>query len=307
MSTKEKKKTKKRKPFFTREDIGLVYILPWLIGFLIFTFYPMIASFVYSFFDFNFQTNMKFVGLQNFKKMFTDSDFRLSVKATFTFVIFAVPTKLIAALLLAMLLNVKLKAVNLYRTLYYLPSILAGSVAIGILWRLMFTKDGLINSILGNFGIASQNWLGNPKTAIYVISLLPLWQVGSSMVIFLAALKQIPEYLYEAARIDGAGPFRQFFKITLPMISPVILFNLIMQSINAFQEFSSAFVITGGGPAKSTYLYAMFIYDEAFHRLRMGYASALSWFLFVVILIFTAIIFSTSAKWTFYEDGGGAI
>ena len=296
-----------KKRFFNKGDIGLVYIAPWLIGFMVFSLYPMIASLVYSFYDFNYLTEMKFVGLDNFLRMFDSSDFKISVKATFTFVLFAVPAKLISALLLAVLLNVKLKAINLYRTIYYLPSILAGSVAIGILWRLMFTKDGLINYFIGLFGMEATNWLGNPKTAIYVISALPLWQVGSSMVIFLAALKQVPEDMYEAARIDGASRLKQFISITLPTISPVILFNLIMQSINTFQEFSSVFVITGGGPAKSTYLYALFIYNEAFKMLRMGYASALSWFLFIVILIITALIFKTSAKWTFYGDGGDAI
>jgi len=298
---------KKKKPFFKKGDIGLVYISPWLIGFLIFSIYPMVASLVYSFFDFDFMGRMRFVGFGNFVKMWKSVDFSLSTKATFIFVFFSVPAKLISAMLLAMLLNVKLRFINLYRTLYYLPSILTGSVAIGILWRLMFTKQGLINNLLGLLGFSQANWLGNPNTAIYVLIMLPLWQVGSSMVIFLAALKQIPGYLFEAARIDGAGKMRQFVNITLPAVSPIILFNLIMQSINTFQEFSSSFIITGGGPAKSTYLYAMFIYNEAFKMLKMGYASALSWFLFGVILVFTAVIFKTSAKWVFYGDGGDAL
>lgn len=171
----------------------------------------------------------------------------------------------------------------------------------------MFAKEGVINVLLQPFGVTPTAWLGNPKTAIYVLCLLPMWQVGSSMVTFLAALKQVPEYLYESAKIDGAGPIRRFFKITLPMISPLILFNLIMQSINAFQEFSSAYVVTNGGPVKTTYFAAIFIYEEAFHLLKFGFASALSWVLFLVIMAFTLLIFATSAKWVFYEDGGSVI
>lgn len=294
----------RRRGFWNKQDMGLVYILPWLVGFIVFVAYPMAASLVYSFFDFNYMTGMKFVAFDNFQRIFSDRNFVMSVKATATYVLFSVPLKMLAALLIAMLLNTKLRFINLYRTLYYLPSIFGGSVAIGILWRLLFTKNGLINSLTGVFGVGPISWLGNPAVAIYVVSLLPIWQVGSSMVIFLAALKQVPESLYEVARLDGAGRFRRFFHITLPMISPVVLFNLVMQTINSFQEFSSAFVITGGGPVKTTYLYTMFIYDEAFKNLRMGYASALSWFLFLVIVVFTVIIFTTSAKWTFYENGG---
>ncbi len=296
-----------KRPFFNKQDVGLLYVLPWLLGFLAFSLIPMIVSFFYSFYDFNFFSRMRPVGLGNFARMVDDPNFFSSVKATFTFVVFAVPAKIIVALLIAMVMNTKLKAINLYRTIFYLPSILAGSVAIGILWRLMFTKEGVINSAIALLGFQSHNWLGDPKTAIYVLCLLPIWQFGSSMVIFLAALKQIPPQLYEAAKIDGAGRIKQFKSITVPMLSPVILFNLVMQSINAFQEFASAFVITGGGPAKTTYLYSMFIYDEAFTMRRMGYASALSWFLFAVIFIFTAVLFLTSAKWTFYEDGEGLV
>jgi oligogalacturonide transport system permease protein len=294
----------RRRRLFTRQDIGLVYVCPWVIGFLIFTLYPMVCSLVYSFTEFNYLKEPVFVGWENFKRMFSDINFRYSMKATLTYVLFAVPLKLITALLLALLLNRSVRHIHLYRTVYYLPSILAGSVAIGVLWRLLFSKDGMINSLTAALGLPAVNWLGDPRLAIYVVSVLPIWQVGSSMVIFLAALKQVPEQLYEVARIDGAGPLRRFFKITLPMISPIMLFNLVNQTISSFQEFSSAFVVTGGGPVKTTYLYTMFIYDEAFQRLRMGYASALSWFLFILILIFTVVIFATSKKWTFYEDGG---
>lgn len=296
-----------RRAFFSKQDVGLLYIAPWFIGFLIFMLYPMIQSLIYCFFDFNFLSSMKYVGLQNFQRVFKHKDFAKSVKATLTFVLFAVPGKLIVALLLAMLLNNKLKMVNVYRTLFYLPSIVGGSVAVGILWRLMFAKQGLINTLLATLGLSGHAWLGDPKTAIYIICLLPMWQVGSSMVTFLAALKQVPDYLYEAAMIDGAGRLRRFFQITLPMISPIVLFNLVMQVISGFQEFATPMIVTAGGPIKTTYLYAMFIYEQAFLELKMGFASALSWVLFAVILVFTALIFCTSAKWTFYEDGGKGV
>ncbi len=296
-----------KKKFFTRQDIGLAYISPWIIGFLAFTLIPMVVSFGYSFCSFASIRTFHFVGLKNYKEMFHQFDFILSLKATFMYVVFSVPVKLASALIVALLLQKKVKGINLFRTLYYLPSILGGSVAIGILWKMMFAKNGLINAIAGMFGIAARNWLGNPKTAIYIICILPIWQFGSSMVIFLAALKQIPSQLYEAALIDGANTHTRFWRITMPMISPVLLFNLVMQSIGAFQEFGSAYIITDGGPAKTTYLYSLMIYDQAFLNLRFGYASALSWFLFVVIIGFTIVLFGTSGKWTFYQDGRGII
>ncbi len=288
-------------------NIGLAYIAPWIIGFLIFTLYPICASFFYSFFEFNFLSEMKFVGLSNFTALFRHKDFAKSVQATVTFVLFAVPLKLTMALLLAVILNNGIRGVNLFRSLIYLPSIMSGSVAIGILWRMMFNKQGLVNQVLAALGIAGQAWIGQKSTAIYVLCLLPMWQVGSSMVTFLAALKQVPAHLYEAARMDGAGPVKQFVRITLPMISPMILFNLIMQMITAFQEFATPFIVTSGGPLKSTYLFAMFIYEQAFQQLKMGFASAMSWVLFAVILVFTMLIFTTSARWTFYEDGGKSL
>ena len=292
---------------FNKDDIGLAYISPWLIGFLIFTLYPMLMSLVYCFKNFTYLSNNQWIGFKNFADVFIHKDFLKSIKSTGIYVLFAVPAKLVSALMLALLLNNKLKAVNFYRTVYYIPSLFGGSVAIGILWRMMFAKEGVINAIIGYFGIPAQAWLGNSETAIYILCMLPMWQVGSSMVTFLAALKQVPSYLYESAKIDGAGPIRRFFKITLPMISPLVLFNLVMQAIGAFQEFSSPFVITNGGPVKSTYFVAMFIYEEAFHLLNFGFASALSWILFAAVFVITILIFRTSAKWVFYEDGGSAI
>lgn len=288
-----------------RQYIGLLYILPWILGFLIFQLYPFISSFVYSFTNYNMTSNTEFIGFKNYIDIFTkDSQFYNSLKVTLFYVFMAVPMKLIFALFVAMILNIKLRYVNFYRTVYYLPSILGGSVAVSVLWRFLFADSGLVNEVLSFFGVPSVGWLSSPKLALFTISLLTVWQFGSSMVIFLAGLKQIPKELYEAAKVDGVSKVGMFFTITLPLLTPIILFNLIMQMIIAFQEFTGSFVITNGGPMKSTYLYAMKLYDEGFLFMKMGYASALSWVLFIVILVFTALIFKSSAYWTYYEDGG---
>lgn len=288
-----------------RQYIGLLYILPWILGFLILQLYPFVSSLVYSFTNYNMTSNIEFVGLKNYIDIFTkDEQFYNSLKVTLLYVFMAVPMKLIFALIVAMILNIKLKYVNFYRTVYYLPSILGGSVAIAVLWRFLFADGGVINEVLSSLSIPTVGWLSNPKVALFTISLLTVWQFGSSMVIFLAGLKQIPQELYEAAKVDGVSKVRMFFTITLPLLTPIIFFNLIMQMIIAFQEFTGSFVVTNGGPMKSTYLYAMKLYDEGFLFMKMGYASALSWVLFIVILIFTALIFKSSAYWTYYEDGG---
>jgi oligogalacturonide transport system permease protein len=249
----------------------------------------------------------KFIGLDNFKEIFThDEIFVQSLKVTLTYVATSVPLKLGFALFIAMVLNMKVKGITVFKTLYYLPSILGGSVGIAILWRFLFNKSGLVNLLLSKLNIPAVNWLGSPKTSLFTISLLSAWQFGSSMILFLAALKQIPKELYEAAIVDGCGRIRIFFKITLPMISPIILFNLVMQTINAFQEFAGPYLITRGGPLKSTYLYGLMLYENAFTYLKMGYASALSWVLFVIIMTLTAIIFRSSEYWAFYQDGGNS-
>lgn len=286
--------------------VGLLYVAPWIIGFLVFQFYPFIMSFVYSFTDFSILRPMKYVGWDNYIYMFTeDSKFYRSLRATFKYVFVAVPFKLIFALAIAMLLNMKLRHMNIFRTVYYLPSILGGSVAISILWGFLFNPTGLVNMFLAKLHLPAINWLGDPKLALYTISLITVWQFGSSMVLFLAGLKQIPQELYEAATVDGASKTRMFFRITLPLLSPIVFFNLVMQMINAFQEFTSAFVVTQGGPLYSTYLYGLMLYENAFKFMKMGYASAQSWVLFLIIMVFTATIFRTSSYWTFYEDGGG--
>ncbi|MCR8633739.1 carbohydrate ABC transporter permease [Paenibacillus radicis (ex Xue et al. 2023)] len=284
---------------------GLLFVSPWIIGFIWFQLYPLLLSFYYSFTDATVVKPGKFIGLANYSKMLTtDKDFLPSLNVTLIYSIIAVPAKLAFALLIAVILNMKSKAVNFYRTIYYLPSILGGSVAISILWRFLFMKEGVVNNVLGYLHIPPINWLGSPTVALGTISLLVVWQFGSSMVLFLAGLKQIPGELYEAAMVDGAGKLRMFRQITLPLLTPIILFNLVMQTINALQEFTAAFVVTNGGPLKATYLLGLKIYDEAFLNMKMGYASALSWFLFAIILLLTLLIFRSARSWVHYEDGG---
>lgn len=289
-----------------RENMGIVYILPWVIGFLVFQVYPLASSFYYSFTNYNITGIPVWVGLENYRTMFSkDALFYVSLSNTFKFVFMTLPMKIITALLIAVILSQKLKGIDFYRTLYYIPSIFGGSVAVSILWRFLFMDNGLINHILSAIHLPAVPWLSNPRIALFTLSLLGgVWQFGSSMVLFLAALKQVPEDLYEAARIDGAGKGHVFFRISLPMISPVLFFNILTGLVSTFQDFTGAFVITNGGPLHSTYLFALKLYDEAFNFYKMGYAGALSWVLFILIFIFTLIFFRFSSMAAYYEDGG---
>ena len=214
------------------------------------------------------------------------------------------PLQFIFAVYIAFILNFKLKGINFFRTAYYIPSLIGGNVAISVLWRFLFQQDGFINRLIGVFGIEPVGWFSTTGGAMAVIVLLKVWQFGSAMLIFLAALKDVPSDLYEAASIDGAGKAYTFFKITIPLITPTIFFNLVMQLVNAFQEFNGPYLVTGKGPLNSTYLSSMFIYDNAFTYFDMGYASAASWILFCIIVVVTLILFATQNKWVFYSDGG---
>lgn len=286
--------------------IGLLFLLPWIIGFLTFDIYPLFASMYYSFTNFGLGAAYNFVGLANYINIFTnDLVFRQSLTVTLIYTLFAVPGRILFALFIAMILNWKLRGIGIFRTAYYLPSILGGSVAVAVLWRAIFMHNGAINSALSFFTDEPVviHWLGSPDLALIPIIILAVWQFGSSMVLFLAGLKQVPAELYEAAIVDGAKSWRVFISITLPMISPIILFNLVMQTVNAFQDFTGAFILTGGGPLRATYLYGIMLYETGFIQFRMGYASALSWVLFVIIIAMTAVIFKTSGRWTHYEDG----
>ena len=292
-----------RKKNMKREYQAYLYILPWILGFAILQLYPFVSSFIYSFTDYTVGAKATFQGLANYKKLFTqDKEFWNSLKVTILFALYTVPGKLIMALAVAMFLNRDLKGINLIRTLYYIPSLFGGSVAVALLWRLMFLDNGVINAILSALHLPVIQWLGDTRYALRTICMLEIWQFGSSMVMFLAALKQVPRSLYEAAEIDGAGKVTRFFHITLPQISPIIFFNLINQTIQALQNFTSAQVITEGGPLKSTYVLGLKLYKEGFSYFKMGYASAISWVVFAAIMIFTLAIFASSKLWLHYAD-----
>nr|WP_221468666.1 sugar ABC transporter permease [Cohnella thailandensis] len=283
-----------------------MFISPWLIGFLLLTLWPILQSLYLSFTEYSLLDSPVWVGTDNYSTITTsDRLFVKSLVVTFTFVLFAVPIKLLFSLLVAMLLNKNVKGMSIYRTLIYFPSLIGGSIAVAALWRNMFGLEGYINHILSWFGIQGIGWIANPDTALGTLILLNAWQFGSTMVIFLAGLKQIPKDLYESASVDGAGAFRKFYNITLPMLSPVMFFNLVLGIINAFQMFTSAFVITSGGPANSTYMYVLFLYEKAFRQYQMGYASALAWILLLIIGVFTLINFTVSKYWVHYEAEGG--
>lgn len=297
-------KIKSKKTSLNNQNTGYYFLIPWLIGLVSLQIYPFAASLYYSFTDYSIVRSHSFIGLSNYITMLTsDSLFRKALKVTSIYVIFTVPLKLSFALFIAILLNLRVRFINAFRTIYYLPSILGASVGIAILWRFLFNNQGYINVLLSKINIGPINFIGSPDLAIYTISSLAVWQYGSAMILFLAALQQVPQELVEAAKIDGAGRIRVFRSITFPMITPILFFNLIMQTINAFQEFTSPFLITGGGPIHSTYLYGLMLYENAFSYLKMGYASAQSWFLFIVILIFTLLVFKSSTYWTHYQDG----
>ncbi|MFT4007740.1 MAG: sugar ABC transporter permease [Lacrimispora sp.] len=291
---------------YKKRDLqAFFYIMPWILGFLILQFYPFITSLYYSFTGYTIGAKANWVGAANYVKLFTkDNEFWNSLKVTLLYTLYTVPGKLIMALAVAVFLNREIRGINLIRTLYYIPSLFGGSVAIAILWKLMFLDNGVINAILTLFHLPNVQFLGDTKYALRTICALEIWQFGSSMVMFLAALKQVPRSLYEAAEIDGAGSVTRFFQITVPQITPIIFFNMIMQMIQALQNFTSAFVITDGGPLKSTYVLGMKLYKEGFSYFKMGYASAISWVVFTIIMIITLILFSTSSAWVFYGDEG---
>ncbi|NLP34623.1 MAG: sugar ABC transporter permease [Clostridiales bacterium] len=288
-----------------KRNIGFFFILPWLIGFLVFRLYPFISSLIYSFTDFQLFKGVSEVGLMNYEEIFASKKIMKAFNVTFKYAFITVPLKLVVSLFIAYILNFKIKGVNLFRTAYYIPSILGGSVAIAVLWKAVFRDDGLLNTALGFFGIAGPQWLSDPRYSLFIICLLRVWQFGSAMVIFLAALKNVPLDLYEAAAIDGAGKGRQFFNITLPLITPVVFYNLVTQLCQAFQEFNGPYIITQGGPRNSTTLISLLIYNSAFKTYEMGMASAMAWLMFIILTIFTAIAFISQKYWVYYSDDEG--
>ncbi|MFN4168495.1 MAG: carbohydrate ABC transporter permease [Pannonibacter phragmitetus] len=281
--------------------LGLAYVTPYVFGLLLFTAVPFGASLYLAFTDYNLVSSPNWVGMDNFEKLFTrDRTFTRSLNVTLLYVGLTVPLKLAFALFIAVILNYKLKAINLFRTAYYVPSILGGSIAIAVLWRYLFSTEGLVNMALAVVGLGPVNWFGDPTNALFTITLLRMWQFGSAMVIFLAALQSIDKSLYEAASIDGSGPWSTFRHITLPLITPVIFFNLVMQMVQAFQEFNGPYIITQGGPLKATYFLPLYIYELAFKKFDMGYASAVAWVLFIIIMALTLVAFWSSKKWVYY-------
>jgi multiple sugar transport system permease protein len=286
---------------------GYFFISPWIIGFLAFILFPLVASFLLSFTKYDVLSTPKFIGFGNWYRMFfEDRRFYNALRATLKYVVFAVPFRLLFAFIVALVLNLsEHKIIRLYRAIYYVPSLVGGSVAVAVMWKQIFGMDGLVNYILQNILGFSEKimWLGDPRFAIWTLILLAMWQFGSPMLIFLAGLKQIPTELYEAASIDGAGFWRQMFKITLPLLSPVIFFNLVMQTIGGFMVFTQAYIITGGAPLDTTLFYTLYVYQKAFRDYDMGYASAMAWFLLVVVAVVTFILFKTSKKWVYYEAG----
>jgi multiple sugar transport system permease protein len=290
-----------------RNGAGYLFLTPWLIGFCGLTLGPTIASLVLSFTNYSLLQPPTWAGLDNYHyAFFEDSDLHDAVGVTFTYVAWSVPLKLALALGLAMLLDRGIRGVAFFRAVFYLPSLLGSSVAVAVLWRQIFGDQGLVNHGLALFGIAGPSWITHPNYALWTLIVLALWQFGSPMIIFLAGLRQIPTDLYEAAAMDGAGPARQFFKITLPLLTPVIFFNLILQAIDAFKAFTPAFIVSSGtgGPVNATLFYTLYLYQQAFGYFRMGYASALAWLLLVIIAIFTAVAFLTSRRWVYYQDEG---
>ena len=281
--------------------LGLAYLSPYILGLLVFTAIPFVASFWLSFTHYDLLSPPEWTGLDNYEKLLTrDRTFTKSLSVTLLYVFLTVPLKLAFALFIAAILNYKLRGINLFRTAFYVPSILGGSIAIAVLWRYIFATEGLANMALASIGFGPVDWFGDPTNALFTITLLRCWQFGSAMVIFLAALQSIDKSLYEAASIEGAGPVKVFFYITLPLLTPVIFFNLVMQMVQAFQEFNGPYIITQGGPLKSTYLLPLYIYDEAFKKFHMGYASAIAWVLFLIIMVLTLIAFWSSKKWVYY-------
>jgi multiple sugar transport system permease protein len=293
----------KNRDFKKNNLVGYFFISPWVITFLLFGLIPIIISLGLAFTDYDILGGGEFVGLQNFERMFfEDTRYAKSVVATFKYVLASVPLRLIFALAVAMLLNTKRAGVYFYRAAFYIPSIIGGSVAVAIMWRQLFGREGLINALTVALGIGKVSWYGSPTNAIWTLIFLAIWQFGSPMLIFLAGLRQIPAELYESAGIDGANGWHKFWRVTLPLLTPIIFFNLVMQMISGFKVFTQAFIITGGAPLDSTLFYSLYLYNRAFASYEMGYAAAMAWIMLIIIAVLTAISFKLSSYWVFYEN-----
>ncbi|MDT0446987.1 carbohydrate ABC transporter permease [Streptomyces johnsoniae] len=281
------------------------FLTPWLIGMAVFTIGPMLFSLYLAFTRYDLSSAPEWIGLDNFRRMFTtDPRFFDSVDVTLTYVLWSVPLLLAVSLGLAMLLNRGMRFLTGYRALFYMPSLIGGSVAVAALWRQIFGEEGIVNKALAAVGIDHGSWVGDPGSALYTIVVLQVWTFGSAMVIFLAGLRQIPQELYDAAAVDGAGPVRRFRSVTLPMLSPLVFFNLLLSVVNAFQAFTGAYVVSNGtgGPSDSTLFYTLYLYEQGFAQLNMGYAAAMAWVLVLGLAVFTGLLFLSSRYWVHYGD-----
>ncbi len=275
---------------------GLVLISPFILGFVIFILYPFVCSFVTGLTDYDNIHQPEFVGFENYRNMLSDSDFLNAVGVTLRYMLFFVPLKIIVSLFTALLLSLEIKGMGIFRTVFYIPSVLGANLAVVIMWQYLFTYDGLVNQFLEIIGLSPVSWYGNPDCSIFIIIFLRLWEFGSAMIIFLTALRDIPEEYYDAAKVDGCGKVKSFFLITLPLLKNVIFMNVVLQTISALQEFNAPYMITQGGPLKSTYTVGMLVYDEMFRYYNAGYANAVSWVLFVLTAVVIFIMFRITGR-----------
>lgn len=292
-----------RRPRVRAQRSAYLFLSPWFAGVALLTIGPMAVSLYLSFTDYDLFDPPRWIGAHNYAQLFTqDARFRDAVRVTVEYVAISVPLKLGIALAVALLLNRRRRGLGLYRSAFYVPSLLGASLSVALVWRAMFASGGTVDRVLADLGIHTGGWIDQPNYALYTLVALAAWQFGAPMVIFLAGLKQVPADLYEAAAIDGAGPVRRFFSITVPMLSPVILFNLILETIHAFQAFTSAFAISSGrgGPSDSTLLYTLYLYQRGFVDYRMGYALAMAWILLVALGLITAVLFRATRSWVYY-------
>ncbi|MEV4970643.1 carbohydrate ABC transporter permease [Streptomyces scopuliridis] len=297
----------RRTPRRERQGPAYVFLSPWILGVVLLTLAPMAVSLCLSFTDYNLFDAPKWVGLRNYTDMlFEDPRYWRSVGTTLIFVVVAVPLKLALALGVAMLLKNMRSGKGFYRSAFYAPSLLGASMSIALVWRALYNDGGTVDDLLSRIGIHTGGWVADPDLSVFVVALLAVWQFGAPMVIFLAGLQQIPGDLYEAAALDGAGRWRQFVSVTLPMLSPVLFFNLVLETIQSFQVFTPAFAISGGkgGPADSTMFYTLYLYERGFSASHMGYASAMAWALLLGIGAVTVVLFRTSRSWVFYANEG---
>jgi len=302
-SPRQSRPNRRRQRYGERPGIAYLFLSPWVAGALLLTVGPMLASLYLSFTDYDLFTSPRWVGLKNYRRLFTDdARFFTAVWVTVKYVLLSTPLKLAAALAVALLLNRTSRLQGVYRSAFYAPSLLGASVALALVWRVIFDNGGVVDDTLTVFGVHTGGWVANPSYALLVIVALAVWQFGAPMVIFLAGLKQIPRELYDAAAVDGAGLWRTLRSVTLPMLSPVIFFNLVLETIHAFQAFTGAFVVSGGrgGPSDATLFYTLYLYQKGFTEFRMGYAAAMAWLLVLVIAAITAVLFGTSRRWVFY-------